>query len=68
MSTPVVVLGAGPAGLGAALRLAERGAFHVTVVEKGPAVGGNAGGFELDGVPVDYGSHRLHPACPVPRF
>ena len=62
MRTPVAVLGAGPAGLGAALRLAERGAFHVTVVEKGPAVGGNAGGFELDGVPVDYGSHRLHPA------
>jgi protoporphyrinogen oxidase len=29
-------------------------------------VGGNAGSFELDGVPVDFGSHRLHPACPPP--
>jgi protoporphyrinogen oxidase len=63
MSVPVVVLGAGPAGLGAAMRLAERSAFQVTVLEKGPTVGGNAGGFELDGIPVDYGSHRLHPAC-----
>jgi protoporphyrinogen oxidase len=26
-------------------------------------VGGNAGSFELAGFRVDYGSHRLHPAC-----
>ncbi|MEJ7712626.1 MAG: FAD/NAD(P)-binding protein [Pyrinomonadaceae bacterium] len=26
-------------------------------------VGGNAGSFELSGLMVDYGSHRLHPAC-----
>jgi protoporphyrinogen oxidase len=63
MSLPVVVLGAGPAGLGAALRLARRSAFRVTVLERGPAVGGNAGGFELEGIPVDFGSHRLHPSC-----
>jgi protoporphyrinogen oxidase len=63
MTVPIVVLGAGPAGLGAAMRLASRPAFHVTVLEKAPAVGGNAGGFELDGVPVDFGSHRLHPSC-----
>lgn len=63
MSVPIVVLGAGPAGLGAALRLAARPAFDVTVLEKGTTVGGNAGGFWLDGIPVDYGSHRLHPAC-----
>jgi protoporphyrinogen oxidase len=62
MSAPVVVLGAGPAGLGAALRLAQR-SFRVTVVERSAAVGGNAGGFELDGIPVDFGSHRLHPSC-----
>jgi protoporphyrinogen oxidase len=63
MSSPVVVLGAGPAGLAAALRLAGRPSFRVTVVEKNSVVGGNAGGFELEGIPVDFGSHRLHPTC-----
>ncbi len=61
--TPIVVLGAGPAGLGAALELARRGAFAVTVLERGGDVGGNAGSFELEGLRVDYGSHRLHPSC-----
>jgi protoporphyrinogen oxidase len=60
---PVVVLGAGPSGLGAAYQLAGRSAFDVTVLERAPFVGGNAGSFELDGIPVDFGSHRLHPAC-----
>jgi protoporphyrinogen oxidase len=59
---PVVVLGAGPAGLGAAWKLAARGKFDVTVVERQNAVGGNAGSFELEGLHVDYGSHRLHPS------
>ena len=61
-SIPIVVLGAGPAGLGAAYQLARRG-FDVTVVERGAQVGGNAGSFDIDGLRVDYGSHRLHPAC-----
>ena len=61
--TPVVVLGAGPAGLGAAWRLARRGGFAVDVVERGEAVGGNAASFDLEGLRVDYGSHRLHPSC-----
>jgi protoporphyrinogen oxidase len=59
----VVVLGAGPAGLGAAYQLARRGDVHVTVLERNKVVGGNAGSFELAGMRVDYGSHRLHPAC-----
>jgi protoporphyrinogen oxidase len=58
-----VILGAGPAGLAAAWLLARRG-FRVIVLERAAAAGGNAGSFELDGVPVDYGSHRLHPSCP----
>ncbi len=59
----VVILGAGPAGLGAAFQLTRKGAAWVTVLEAADRVGGNAGSFELDGVHVDFGSHRLHPAC-----
>lgn len=59
---PIVILGAGPAGLGAAYRLARRGGFDVTVIERNGATGGNAGSFDLEGFRVDFGSHRLHPA------
>lgn len=59
----VVILGAGPAGVGAAWRLALKGCARVTVLEASNRVGGNAGSFELEGLQVDYGSHRLHPAC-----
>jgi len=59
----VVVLGAGPAGLGAAFQLRRRRRARVTVVEQQAVVGGNAGSFEFGGQRVDYGSHRLHPAC-----
>jgi len=60
--TRIVILGAGPAGLGAAWQLAKQKKSVVTVLEKQDSVGGNAGSFELAGIPVDYGSHRLHPA------
>jgi protoporphyrinogen oxidase len=59
----VVILGAGPAGVGAAWRLALKNVARVTVVEASDRPGGNAGSFELEGLRVDYGSHRLHPAC-----
>jgi protoporphyrinogen oxidase len=59
---PILILGAGPAGLAAAWRLARRG-FEVTVAERGAAPGGNAASFEVEGQSVDYGSHRLHPSC-----
>jgi protoporphyrinogen oxidase len=55
----VVVLGAGPAGLMAARKLAEQGR-SVVVLERAPAVGGMAGSFEIAGIRVDFGSHRLH--------
>jgi protoporphyrinogen oxidase len=57
----VVVLGGGPAGVGAARWLARRG-FAPVLIEARDRVGGNAGSFELGGLEVDYGSHRLHPA------
>ncbi|MDQ3697857.1 MAG: FAD-dependent oxidoreductase [Gemmatimonadota bacterium] len=66
----VVVLGAGPAGVGAAYQLRRTDApgavaprARVTVIEQNPVVGGNAGSFEAGGQRLDYGSHRLHPAC-----
>jgi protoporphyrinogen oxidase len=64
MSQPhIVILGAGPAGLGAAFQLRRRAAARATVLEQRNQVGGNAGSFDLAGMRVDYGSHRLHPAC-----
>jgi protoporphyrinogen oxidase len=59
----IAVLGAGPAGVGAAFQLARRELARVTVLERSGVAGGNAGSFELAGLRVDYGSHRLHPAC-----
>jgi protoporphyrinogen oxidase len=59
----VVILGAGPAGIAAAWQLHRSGKAQATVLEQRDAVGGNAGSFVLDGLPVDYGSHRLHPSC-----
>ncbi|MHC4631274.1 MAG: protoporphyrinogen/coproporphyrinogen oxidase [Planctomycetota bacterium] len=64
MSKPTIaILGAGLAGLGAAWQLTRRGIAHACVLEQSIDVGGNAGSFKLCGMPVDYGSHRLHPAC-----
>ena len=59
----IVILGAGPAGLGAARQLALEKKAQITVLEKNEFVGGNAASFEIAGVHVDFGSHRLHPAC-----
>ncbi|HEX3273623.1 MAG TPA: FAD-dependent oxidoreductase [Gemmatimonadales bacterium] len=62
MATPrVVVLGGGLSGVAAALSLAEGGFTDVTVIERGPALGGLAGSFERDGhfYPLGY-HHILH--------
>lgn len=60
-SVDVAILGAGPAGLAAAWRAARRG-FDVVVLDRAPTVGGMAASFDVAGVRVDHGSHRLHPA------
>ena len=62
-NTDLVVLGAGPAGLSAAWRAARRG-LSVVVLDRAEAVGGMAASFEIAGVRVDYGSHRLNPDMP----
>ncbi len=58
----IAILGAGPAGLGAALRLRRAGKAAVTILEQGERVGGNAGSFTWRDHRLDFGSHRLHPA------
>ncbi len=59
----IVILGAGPAGVGAACQLRRLNRARVTVLEQQSVVGGNAASFDINGVRVDHGSHRLHPAC-----
>lgn len=63
----VVVVGAGPAGLSAALTLVERGVL-VTLVEAAGQVGGKAKGWteSVDGAPVDVenGLHLIDGPCP----
>lgn len=64
MSEPhVVVLGGGPAGCGAAYQLRRKGKARVTLIERTQMLGGNSGSFEVDGLHLDFGSHRLHSAC-----
>ena len=55
---PVVVVGAGPAGLTAALELARIGT-PVLVLEAGPRVGGLAQTVEHNGFRFDIGGHRF---------
>ncbi|MDA1036005.1 MAG: FAD-dependent oxidoreductase [Chloroflexi bacterium] len=59
----IVILGAGPAGHGAAYRLRKTNRADVTVVERSPVVGGLSGAFDISGQAADHGSHRLHPEC-----
>lgn len=66
MTAHIAVIGAGPAGLAAAWQACTAG-HQVTVLEQAPAVGGMAGSFDVAGLRVDHGSHRLHPATP-PRL
>lgn len=55
------VLGGGPAGVGAAWKLRRETGFDVSLYEAADRLGGNAASFDVHGVRVDYGSHRLHP-------
>jgi len=57
-SAPVAVLGAGPAGLTAAYRLAQR-RVPVVVLEAGEQVGGLARTVVRDGYRFDLGGHRF---------
>src|SRR5262245_14180491 len=54
----VAVIGAGPAGMTAALEL-SRGGADVQLFEAGERIGGLARSFELWGQTVDLGAHRF---------
>jgi phytoene desaturase len=54
MSKRVVIIGAGPGGLGMAMLLAKAG-LDVTVLEKQPRVGGRTSCIEADGYRFDLG-------------
>ena len=56
---PVVILGAGPAGLAAAVELARAGR-QVVVIERGRAVGGLARTEVYKGFRFDIGGHRFY--------
>lgn len=59
----VLILGAGMAGLGAAFQLTRKNLASVIVLDQSTLLGGLSGSFQISGVWVDYGSHRLHPTC-----
>lgn len=61
MTADLLVLGAGPAGAGAAYRAASDG-HEVVVVERSSEPGGAARSITVAGQRVDLGSHRLHPS------
>ena len=54
-----VVLGGGLAGVGTALALARAGWTEITIVERGPALGGLAGSFEREGHFYPLGYHHI---------
>ncbi len=58
--TKVVIIGAGPTGLGAAYRLKELGHENFTLYEKSPYIGGLASSFKDDkGFTWDIGGHVM---------
>src|SRR6516164_9684975 len=66
MSSKVVVVGGGLAGITAAIALAESGA-DVTLLEARPRLGGATCSFSRDGLTVDTGQHIFLGCCTAYR-
>ncbi|MCI0474871.1 MAG: NAD(P)/FAD-dependent oxidoreductase, partial [Anaerolineales bacterium] len=60
---PIIILGAGCAGLAAGMRLTKRG-YRVVLLERADHVGGLAGGVRLNGNTYEYGPHTFHTTDP----
>ena len=58
-----VVIGAGPAGIGAGLSLGDDG----LILEKSDRVGGFSGSIEINGAFFDFGGHSFHTPHPEVR-
>lgn len=61
LTTRVAVIGAGAAGLSAAMSLKDRGFRDVTVLEREPTVGGKCRSFRHDGHTYDLGANLTTP-------
>lgn len=59
MSSSVVVVGGGLAGLSAAARLAYHG-YQVTLLEKAPKLGGRAISIPMKGFTFNFGAHAIY--------
>jgi len=57
---PVVILGAGPAGLACAHRLVKDSEKKVILIDKARVVGGAGASFRWKGHILDYGPHAFH--------
>lgn len=55
----VVILGAGPAGLGAGYHLASNG-YSVNIIDRAHYIGGASASFRIKDYIVDYGPHAFH--------
>ena len=67
ISIPILILGAGPTGLGAAWRFSTAGVSpqHWLLVDRAPEVGGCAMSFtDTEGFTFDLGGHVIHSHFP----
>ena len=61
MSEPIVILGAGPAGLACAYRIGQNSpGTPVVVIDSASQLGGAGSSFQWKGHTLDYGPHAFH--------